>query len=168
MSNWLSFPILILAAILQVTFMPQIRILDGTPDLVFLFVFAWSVNAPLETGVTWAFVGGIARDLLSATPLGTSTIGLLLIVFAISQVRGQVYGVGFTLFIGFVIAGTFVELVTMMIVLAATGYPINLIETFTTMILPTVAYNLLFVGPIYWLARRLQKRLRAETRMISQ
>lgn len=167
MSNWISFPILILAAILQTTFMPQIRILNGTPDLVFLFVFAWSINATLETGVAWAFVGGIARDLMSATPLGTSTIGLLLIVFAISQVRGQVYGVGFTLFIGFVIAGTFVEQVTMMIVLAATGYPINLVEGFTTMILPTVAYNLLFVGPIYWLVRRLQKRLRTETHVIS-
>src|SRR3978361_1953415 len=114
MSNWISFPILILAAILQTTFMPQIRILNGTPDLIFLFVFAWSVNSTLETGVAWAFVGGLSRDLLLAAPLGTSAIGLLLIVFAINQVRGQVYGVGFTLFIGFVIAGTFVEQLTMM------------------------------------------------------
>lgn len=167
MSNWVSLPVMILAAILQSTFMPQIRVLNGTPDLIFLLVLSWSVNSTLETGVTWAFVGGIARDLMSATPLGTSTLGLLLIVFALNQLRGQVYGVGFTLFVAFVIAGTFVQQLTVLLVMAATGYTVSPVDAFTSMILPTVAYNLLFVGPIYWFVRRLQKRVGSATHAIS-
>ncbi|HRF94610.1 MAG TPA: rod shape-determining protein MreD, partial [Aggregatilineales bacterium] len=65
MGNFLSFPILIVAAILQATFMPQIRLLGGSPDLVFLVVLAWSINAELDSSVLWAFVGGISLDLLS-------------------------------------------------------------------------------------------------------
>ena len=64
MGNFLSIPLLGVAAALQASLMPQIRLLGGEPDLVFLLVIAWAINRELEDGVIWAFVGGILLDLL--------------------------------------------------------------------------------------------------------
>ena len=158
MGNWLSLPILALAAMLQASFVPQIRILGGVPDLVFLFVLAWSIHMPLEAGVTWAFVGGILQDLLSAAPTGTSTLGMILAVFGVSLVHRQVYGVGVAVIAALVLVGTLVQQIMLMLILSMSGYTINPIESFSYVVVPTIAYNLVFILPIYWFVRRLQKR----------
>jgi rod shape-determining protein MreD len=158
MGNWLSLPILALAAMLQATFVPQIRLLGGIPDLVFLFVLAWSIHMPLEAGVTWAFVGGIQQDLLSAAPTGTSTLGMILVVFGVSLVQRQVYGVGVALIAALVLVGTLVQQLVVMLVLSSSGYTLDLFQNFSYVVVPTIAYNLVFIWPIYWLVRRLQKR----------
>lgn len=158
MSKWLSIPILALAALLQSTFVPQVRILGGGPDLVFLLVLAWAVHAPLDTGVTWAFVGGIAQDLLSAAPTGASVLGMLLLVFAIQQIKGQVYGISLFVLAGLVLAGTLVQQISLMSVLALSGFTVNPIGNFTYIVVPTMAYNLVVIWPVYWFVRRLQKR----------
>jgi rod shape-determining protein MreD len=168
MSNWLSLPILALAAVLQATFVPQIRLLGGAPDLVFLFVISWAIHSPLETGVTWAFVGGILQDLLSAAPTGASSLGMVIVVFGIHQINRQVYRVGFILLVSLVLVGTLVQQTTIMLILMMTGFRIHLIENFTYIILPTIAYNLVFIWPIYWLVRRLQRRFLNDARVREQ
>jgi len=166
MSNWLSLPMLALAAILQSTFVPQIRILGGGPDLVFLFVLAWALNTRLENGVTWAFVGGVLQDLLSAAPTGTSVLGMVILVFAINQINRQVYGVSLAVIAALVLAGTLLQQVMVMIVLRFSGFPINLIENFTYIVVPTMAYNFVLIWPIYWFVRRLQKRYTRDGRLL--
>lgn len=168
MSNWLSLPILALAALLQSTFVPQIRILGGAPDLVFLFVIAWAAHTKLETGVTWAFVGGILQDLLSAAPTGLSSLGMIMVVFGMSQINRQVYGIGIAVILALVLAGTVLQQLLIMIGLALSGFTVYPIENFTYVVLPTVAYNLVAIWPIYWLVRRLQKRYtQKEERVLS-
>jgi rod shape-determining protein MreD len=167
MSNWLSLPILLIAALMQATFMPQIRILGGAPDLVFLLVLSWAIRAPLETGVTWAFVGGILQDLLSAAPTGTSVPGLILMVFAIHQLSKQVYGIGLAALVGLVIFGTIVQQVGIMVILSMVGFNVSLFDNFTWVVLPTAAYNLIALWPIYWFARRIQRRFTRDGRVIS-
>jgi rod shape-determining protein MreD len=167
MSNWLSLPILAIAAMLQATFMPQIRVFGGAPDLVFLCVLAWSVNAPLETAVAWSFAGGIIKDILSASPTGASTLGMLVLVFGITLIQRQIYHISLAVIAGLVLVGTLIQQVTLMLVLIASGFTINPFENFTYVILPTMAYNLLFIWPIYWLMRRLQKRFTKDSRAIA-
>ena len=162
MGTYWSIPLIALAVVLQSTVMPQIRILGGEPDLVFLLVLSWSINGRLEQGVTWAFVGGIAQDLLSAAPTGASVLGMIAVVFGIDRLKQQVYRVGFLLIVGLVIVGTVVQKVTFMIVAAFAGFTISPVDNFAYIILPTVAYNLLFIWPIYWVVRRVQRRSAAE------
>ena len=42
MGSWVGVPLLILAAVLQVTIVPQLRIQGGEPDLVLLLVLAYA------------------------------------------------------------------------------------------------------------------------------
>jgi rod shape-determining protein MreD len=154
MGNYLGLPVLIIAAALQVSFMPQIRILGGEPDLTFLIVLSWAVNARLEEGIVWAFVGGSARDLLTAAPTGASVLGMLILVFGIDRLRQQVFGIGLIAMIGLVIGGTILQEIIYMGVIALAGYQIRPIEMFSYTLLPTVAYNLVFIWPIYWFVQR--------------
>ncbi|MFN8447337.1 MAG: rod shape-determining protein MreD [Anaerolineae bacterium] len=158
MGTYWGIPLIALAVILQSTFIPQIRILGGEPDLVFLLTLSWAINGRLEQGVAWAFVGGIAEDLLSAAPTGASVLGLLALVFGIDQLKQQVYRVGFLMVIGIVIAGTILDKLIYMIVVATAGFTIYPLENLTYVILPTIAYNLVFIGPVYWVVRRIQRR----------
>lgn len=164
MGRFLSLPILALAAALQASLMPQIRLLGGAPDLVFLLVLAWSIHAELEEGVIWAFAGGIMQDLLSAAPTGTSVLGLLLLVFAISGLGQQVYRIGFALMTGLVLAGTLMQQIVVMLVLSASGFRIEWLTSITYVTAPTMFYNLVLIWPTYWFVRRLQRRISRDGR----
>jgi rod shape-determining protein MreD len=157
MGNWLGFPLLILAAVLQVTFVPQIRILGGEPDLVFLLVLAYAIRSPLDQGLIWAMIGGIMRDLTSSTPTGTHALALLLVVFALDRLKGQVIGIGFLSIIAITIIGTVIVEMTAIVITVLSGYAIRPISLITYNVLPSIAYNLFFVFPIYGLVRRFVK-----------
>ncbi|PJF26505.1 MAG: rod shape-determining protein MreD [Phototrophicales bacterium] len=144
-----------LAAALGSTFMPQIRIFGGMPDLVLLLVLSLAIFNPLERAVTWALIGGIFQDMLSITPLGASAIGLVLMVFLVDWVRGQVFRVGLLTLLGLAIIGTAAQKTILLIVSALVGFPIRPIETAVYVILPTIIYNVIFLFPVYWFARRL-------------
>jgi rod shape-determining protein MreD len=158
MGRLLSIPLLALAAIISATFLPQIRIFNGQPDLIFLFVIGWALNAPLEEGVVWAFVGGICKDLFSAAPLGSSVVGLVLLVFAIEWLRDQFAGLGLPALLLLVVGGTFLVHTTWLLIFALSGFPVRPVEFFTYTVLPTLGYNLLLALPAYWVIRRLQRR----------
>jgi rod shape-determining protein MreD len=168
MGHYLSIPILALAVVLQSTFVPQIRIYGGQPDLPFLLVLAWSINSRLEESVTWAFVGGVMSDLLSAAPLGASTAGMLLIVFTIEWIQNQVFRIGLFTLLGVVLAGTLVQKLVFIVVVAVAGFPVRPFELLTYVVLPTVAYNLIFIFPIYWFVRRIQRRFIKVGRITTQ
>lgn len=159
MGNFLSIPILALAAVLQATFVPQIRLLGGGPELVFLLVLAWSINVDLESAVVWAFAGGIMQDLLSSVPTGTSSFGMLLILFAVSGVGQQVYSIGFVLLTGLVLFGTLFQHLVVMFIMMLNGFAVDWIGNLAFVTAPTIIYNLVFIWPIYWFIRRLQRRI---------
>lgn len=159
MAVFLSFPILALAAVMQGTFVPQIRLLGGGPDLVYLLVLSWAIHSDLDTSVIWAFVGGIMVDLISETPTGTSTAGMLLMVFLVSGLGTRVYRIGFFILTGLVIIGTLAQETVIMGILTLTGHPVDWIDSASYVLAPTLFYNLLFIWPIYWFVRRVQRRI---------
>lgn len=167
MAGYVSLPILALAAVLQATLIPQMRILGGQPDLVLLCVIAWSVNGRLETGVTWALVGGIVSDLMSAAPLGTSALGLVLLVFAIDTIKRQLFGVNFLLVLLIVVVATALHAYLIMIVLAISGFRVTPVPSTLYVILPSVVYNLAFIVPVYVLIRWVQRRVRGDERLLA-
>jgi rod shape-determining protein MreD len=167
MGSTLSLPILALAAVLQASIVPQFSILGGRPDLVFLFVISWALNAPLGEGLIWAFVGGILLDLMSAAPTGTSVIGMVLIVFALDIFRQQVYRVGIVTIMWVVLAGTFVQQILVMIVLILSGFNISIMDSLGYVVLRTVFYNFILMFPVYFITRRIQKRVAGRERFFS-
>ncbi len=159
MGGFISIPLLAIAAALQATFVPQIRFGGGGPDLVFLMVLSWAVNSPLDEGIIWALVGGIMQDLLSAAPLGTSAVGMVMIVFIISGLNRQVYRVGFLLLAAIVLLGSAFQQFVVIVILALTGFSIVLPFDLSYVVAPTIVYNFVLIWPVYFIMRRIQKRL---------
>lgn len=174
MGSFLSLPIMMLVAALQVTVMPQISVLGGRPDLVLLVVVSWSLNVTLEQGILWAFVGGICKDLLSAAPIGTSLIGLILIIFAIHTVRQQLFSVGLFTLIWVSLLGTVIQQICIFTILLVTGFQPQfasqlgygvIIEQFRLFIVPTIVYNLIGIVPVYLIVRVIQRTIGTNLRL---
>ncbi|HLO35153.1 MAG TPA: rod shape-determining protein MreD, partial [Candidatus Deferrimicrobium sp.] len=68
------------AAILESTITEYLRVGDAQPHLVFVLAVVSTVAAGLDSGLVWAFVGGIALDTLAQRPLGSTAFALLIAV----------------------------------------------------------------------------------------
>jgi len=67
-------------AIVESTITPYLRVGDAQPHLVFVFAVVWTVAVGLDSGLVWAFVGGLALDTLAQRPLGSTAFALLVAV----------------------------------------------------------------------------------------
>jgi len=73
----------VLAAILESSVLTHLQVGSVRPDLVFAVGIAVAMVLGFESGMTWAFVGGVALDLLlPGRALGSSTLTLLLLTAA--------------------------------------------------------------------------------------
>lgn len=73
----------VLAAILESSVLTHLGLAGVAPDLVFAVGVAVAMVLGFESGMTWAFVGGIALDLLlPARALGTTALTLVLVTAA--------------------------------------------------------------------------------------
>jgi len=70
-----------LAAILETSVLPEIRIAGTSPDLVYALMLASTMFLGAEEGLIWAFVGGLMLDLLASgdRPIGSATLTLLIV-----------------------------------------------------------------------------------------
>jgi rod shape-determining protein MreD len=71
------------AALLQGTVAPLMAIGGARPSLPILVAGSWSVAAGAREAVWWAFLGGLASDLISGGPLGAFAVASLPPVAAI-------------------------------------------------------------------------------------
>lgn len=138
MGYFLALPFLALAAALQSSVLPYLRLYSGQPGLVLLLVLCWGLHAPLEEALFWAFVGGLLQDTLSIVPLGTSVVPLVLVLFAAEAVRRQLAQVTFITLTGMVAAATILNQVVVMIVLALIGAPRDAGEVIVYVLLPEI------------------------------
>jgi rod shape-determining protein MreD len=172
MGVFLALPILTLAALLQAVLLPTLNLVSGGPSLIYLLVIAWALNAPLPQGIAWALIGGVISDLLSAVPLGTSSLGLGLSVLIMSLLLSQFYELNLLLLLLMGLFGTFFyEILRLMLldayqllgyIPADAPFVITWGEDITNVIGPVMVYNVILILPIYGLLRRLQRRLPPE------
>ncbi len=74
---YLMLPVLFVAALLQSATLVRAQIGAVKPDLVLLLVIVGTLIYGGQRGVLWAFVGGVALDLFSAGPMGSSSLALI-------------------------------------------------------------------------------------------
>lgn len=165
----LGIPLLMLAAVLHASLLALLFPLGGAPNLVYLLVVAWAINADLRSSILWAVIGGVLMDLLSALPLGTSALGLVLIVATLKALNQRTRRAGVLQVALFTLAASpFFEVYRMVIVdllevlgflPTDTGFTPSWVTDFTTAVLPTLFYNALLVWVIALLVWRIQQRM---------
>lgn len=73
----LAIALPLLAALLQAAIVPFIAAGDVRPNLPLLVAASWAVAAGAAEACWWAFVGGLAADLVSGGPLGAFAVASL-------------------------------------------------------------------------------------------
>jgi rod shape-determining protein MreD len=76
-------------ALLELTVGPYLRFGLAQPHLVLVIGIVVTVAVGLEAGLVWAFVGGLALDVLAQRPLGSTAFALLLCMAA-TAVLGRI------------------------------------------------------------------------------
>ena len=66
------------AALLQGSVVPFVSVAGSRPNLVVLVAASWAVAAGPREAIWWAFVGGLAMDLISSGPVGALALASLL------------------------------------------------------------------------------------------
>jgi rod shape-determining protein MreD len=77
MSSFLAAVGATVAALLETTVGPHVGLAGAAPHPVLVLGVVWTVAAGVESGLVWAFVGGLALDVLAGRPLGSSPFALL-------------------------------------------------------------------------------------------
>lgn len=67
----------LLAAVVQVTVVRFLAVGEIRPDLLALVVVCWTLAAGAGEGIWWAFLAGLAADLLGSAVFGATTVSLL-------------------------------------------------------------------------------------------
>jgi rod shape-determining protein MreD len=157
----LLIPILLILSLLQGTFFAYIPIGDIYLQATVAFVIAWGLWAEPVESLTVAFVAGLLIDLLSAAPIGSSSIGLMLGLLAIQPFRILLRNSRLVLPIVLAIGAMLTFRLAALLFQRIAGYPTSA-EMWRN--LPaTVILHALVALPQYWLLRIISASSRASS-----
>jgi rod shape-determining protein MreD len=162
MNVYWSFLLLSVMALLQSTFLPQVKVLGVQPDLVLLIVVAWSLLRGSEEGMLWALIGGLALDALSGARLGVNTLPLLLIGFLAGLWQHGLVRMDVLVPLLVVPLATLAYQGAMVALLKLLGWPAAWQAALRFSILPTTLVNTLLMPIVYVLIRWIHRRTRDE------
>jgi rod shape-determining protein MreD len=74
----------VVTALVELTVIPYLRIGSAQPHVVLVLAVIVAIAVGVEAGLVWAFVGGLALDVLAQRPLGSTAFALLLCAGAAS------------------------------------------------------------------------------------
>ena len=141
--------ILAVAGFLQVGFFGQIRLMNGTTDLIMLSIIAWSINERSKYSWILVIAGGLIMSYVSAMPMNGYLWMYLLIWFIIRFIKMRVWQMPLMLMLFVTILSTLIISVGTLALLFLQNASVNYIDAFRQIIIPSLVMNLLVSIPIY-------------------
>jgi rod shape-determining protein MreD len=152
------------AALLELTIVPFLRVGDAHPHLVLVLGIVWVVAAGFESGLAWAFAGGLVLDVLAERPIGSSALALLVCIAAASVAARILSRVRPLAPIPLVFVFSLVNSVIVFVLVSAVGSPIPARDLFATL-LPGAVYDTVLVALIGPLAISIHDRATEQERV---
>ena len=149
MGRYVGIPLVIVAALLNATVMVEFRIGNGAPDLVLLLVVSWALLTDGREAMFWAVVGGVMQDMFSVAPLGTSSLGLVIVAFTADFAFGNISRGNLLIPPLVALGGTVVCHIGLLAVLSAVGYAVPFGIAITNVTIPAMIYNAILIIPVF-------------------
>lgn len=159
MAYLIGVPLLALLAMLQSSMFADFGFYDGRPDLVLLAVAGWALAGEGQQAMVWGLIGGVFLDMLSALPMGTSSIALILVAYLVSLYARRIWEVNLLMPLGVTLIASLFFHSFMLIALLLLGRTVQLDYAYARVILPSTFINLLFTLPVSQALAGLQRRL---------
>jgi rod shape-determining protein MreD len=147
MAYIVGIPILLLLAVVQATVLSNMRLLDGTPDLILLAMVAWALTGRPRQAMAGALIGGLLIDMLSGLPLGATAIIMVIVIYLVSQTAGRFWEAHLLMPLTTVLWSSLLYHGLSLAVLLALGRTLNLGFALSRVILPSTFLNLILALP---------------------
>jgi rod shape-determining protein MreD len=139
-------------AIFELTVGPYLRVgnANAQPHFVFILAIVCTIAIGLESGLVWAFVGGLALDVLAQRPLGTSSFALVVTVGIAASVTRPFIRIRPLIVVPAVAFLSLVYSMTLFVLLGALGSSVTSKDPITALV-PGVIYDALIaviIGPL--------------------
>jgi rod shape-determining protein MreD len=149
MINLIGLILFGILAIIQSTIVSTMPLLNGTADLILLFIIAWALQDRVAYAWQWCLIGGIFASLYSALPFGTFIVAYMICVGITRLLKRRIWKAPFLA----MLAATFIcTLVVQLISLVARiimGVSIPLTSVLNLVLLPSLLLNLILAIPIF-------------------
>ena len=162
MTLYVVVPLLVVVAILQTTVVPQLTVWDASANLPLLVVVSWSLLRGSREGMIWAFIAGLAVDLLSGAPFGAATLSMIAVGFLAGLGHATVFRAYIALPLVVMFAATVVYDLLFLLVVRLSGYPVDWLDSLLRLILPSALLNAILMPIVFVLMRLLNQRFGRE------
>ena len=135
--------------ILQSGIISRIPLLQGTPDLLLLFILGWAMQKRVQTAWQWCIIGALIFSLVSALPFGTPLLGYGLATGVALLLRKQLWQIPILAMLVAVLVGTFASHAISPFALRLVGNPIPIAPALNLITLPSAFLNLIFAIPAF-------------------
>lgn len=159
MAYAIGLPLMALLAILQSAVATQLRLADGQADLVLVAIVAWALTGRSQEAMVLGLVGGLFLDLLSALPLGSTALALVLVAYAVSLTEGRLWGAHLLTPLGVVFAASLFFSAYTLLASVLVGARVDLTGLASRVVLPGLFLNMLMAVPAAQLASGLRRVL---------
>jgi len=136
-------------AILQSTIVSRMPLLNGTADLILLFILAWVLQDRVESAWQWSIIGGIFASLYSALPFGSYVIAYLIATSVTRMLKRRVWKAPFLAMLVATFIGTLIVYLVSLIARSISGVNIPMTSALNLILLPGLLLNLILAIPVY-------------------
>jgi rod shape-determining protein MreD len=148
-SYYIGLPLLILAALLEVSVLPMFRIYGLQPNLMLVLLIAWLIVRGAGEAFILAPIGGVLLGLVDGAPTGTALLGLAPLAF-LQDLRGsQLREGGLIMAVAFTIVMSFFYNYVHLAVFTLQGQAGDWLEASLRIIVPTALINIFVLLPLY-------------------
>ena len=145
----IGLPILAVAGFIQVGFFGQIRLINGTSDLILLCLVAWTINDKPKYSWILVIAGGLIMSYISAMPMNGYIWMYLIIWLIIRFIKMRVWQMPLILMLFVTILGTLLISAGTLGLLFLQNASVNYLDALRTIIIPSLVMNLLLAIPVY-------------------
>lgn len=140
--------LLLVAALLQVTLMMRINLLQGSADLVLLVLIAWMLQPGNRPSWIWGLPAGLMIGYASALPDYIPLIGYVAAAGICQLLQRRIWQVPMLTLFSATLLGTLAIHLTTMVYLWLSAQPIDPLEALNLITIPSMLLNLILALPI--------------------
>lgn len=149
MSYLIGFILFGILAIIQSTIVSAMPLLNGTADLILLFIVAWALQDRVESAWQWCLIGGLFASLYSALPFGLFIIAYMVCVGIARLLKRRIWKAPFLAMLAATFACTLVVQLISLIARLIMGVNIPILSALNLVLLPSLLLNLILAIPVF-------------------
>jgi rod shape-determining protein MreD len=157
LNGYIGLAVAFLGALAQATIAGRYPILGVHVDLVLVAVIGWAALRRFEDALLWAALGGLALDLFSALPIGTSVVALSLAALVAATIAGSLRTIHAFLIALAVPVAALTYYLSATALMALGGLTVSWVELYRGVVGPAILVDTLLAAPMLvllaWLSR---------------